>query len=295
MPDDTIDIRSKCKHFRILIIGRANAGKTTILKKVCQSIEDPEIFSPSGNKIDLSTIEGSAERGLHDIENQLVFKSNPQFIFHDSRGFESASVDEVEKVKSFIKHRAESLTLNEQLHAIWYCLPTDTDRPLLEADKQFFNVHGTGKVPTVAIFTKFDGLITKAFGDLRRKGTSLATAQNQKFESAKEKLKLNFIAPLMDTEFRPSDHVRMDDMRLDSTNCSGLIEKTANVLDSNVLKLLFVSVQQNNIALCTKYAVETGMGQDFLEDVISHVLAWYPHFWVSSSLQFLPASNRLSL
>ncbi len=25
----------KCPHFRILIIGRANAGKTTILEKVC--------------------------------------------------------------------------------------------------------------------------------------------------------------------------------------------------------------------------------------------------------------------
>ena len=27
--------RYKCSHFRILIIGRANAGKTTILEKVC--------------------------------------------------------------------------------------------------------------------------------------------------------------------------------------------------------------------------------------------------------------------
>ena len=27
--------RYKCPHFRILIIGRANAGKTTILEKVC--------------------------------------------------------------------------------------------------------------------------------------------------------------------------------------------------------------------------------------------------------------------
>ncbi len=27
--------RYKCRHFRILIIGRANAGKTTILEKAC--------------------------------------------------------------------------------------------------------------------------------------------------------------------------------------------------------------------------------------------------------------------
>lgn len=46
-----IDLRSKCGHFRILIIGRANAGKTTLLKKVCNSVEDPEIFDPSGEKV----------------------------------------------------------------------------------------------------------------------------------------------------------------------------------------------------------------------------------------------------
>ena len=44
--DKVIDLRSRCRHFRILVIGRANAGKTTLLKKVCNSIEDPEILSP---------------------------------------------------------------------------------------------------------------------------------------------------------------------------------------------------------------------------------------------------------
>jgi len=52
-----IDLRSKCGHFRILIIGRANAGKTTILKKVCNSIDDPETFSPSGKKVSRSAFE----------------------------------------------------------------------------------------------------------------------------------------------------------------------------------------------------------------------------------------------
>ena len=156
--DEAIDYRSKCQHFRILIIGRANAGKTTLLKKVCNSIEDPEIFSPSGEKViesvafehrqfthlnqftinhrsippscrshqrfdclshpDSSSLNVS-QRGIHDIENQLIFRSNPQFIFHDSRGFESGSLDEMETVKSFIAKRAQSRELPEQLHAIW--------------------------------------------------------------------------------------------------------------------------------------------------------------------------------
>ncbi|KAJ7085905.1 GTP-binding protein [Mycena epipterygia] len=243
--DKAIDLRSKCGHFRILIIGRANAGKTTILKKVCKSIEDPEIFSPSGKK-----------RGLHDIENQLIFKSNPQFIFHDSRGFESGSVDEMEKVKSFIQERARSQKLSEQPHAVWYCVPTDTDRPLLEADEQFFKMHGSGSVPVVAIFTKFDGLVTKSFNELRRSGTDRPRAHEQKVELAQERLNTNFLEPLMSTKSPPSDHVQLDDMRKDSSSCVPLIEKTANVLNDDTLKLLFVSVQRNNIDVCTRYAIK---------------------------------------
>jgi len=143
--DRAIEYRSKCQHFRTLIIGRANAGKTTLLKKVCNSIEDPEIFSPSGKKLDPAVVQESSERGIHDINNQLLFKSNSQFIFHDSRGFESGSLGEIEAVKSFIAERARSQELSEQLHAIWYCLPTDTNRPLAEADRNFFDEYGNGK------------------------------------------------------------------------------------------------------------------------------------------------------
>ena len=32
-------------------MGRANAGKTTILKKICNSTEDPEIYDGQGNKV----------------------------------------------------------------------------------------------------------------------------------------------------------------------------------------------------------------------------------------------------
>ena len=34
-----------------------------------------------------------------------------------------------------------------------------------------------------------------------------------------------------------------------------LIEKTASSLDNTALKMLFVSVQQNNIELCVQYAI----------------------------------------
>jgi GTP-binding protein EngB required for normal cell division len=38
--------------FRILIIGRANAGKTSILQRVCDTTESPQIYSfgPRGER-----------------------------------------------------------------------------------------------------------------------------------------------------------------------------------------------------------------------------------------------------
>jgi predicted GTPase len=44
-------LQEKCKKFRILIIGRANAGKSTILKRICDTTEEPEILDSEGNKV----------------------------------------------------------------------------------------------------------------------------------------------------------------------------------------------------------------------------------------------------
>ncbi|KAF7343579.1 GTP-binding protein [Mycena sanguinolenta] len=159
------DVRSKISHFRILIIGRANAGKTTILKKVCNSVENPEIYDTRGRRIDPEIVKESAERGEHDIENQLIFKSNPQFIFHDSRGFEGGSADEIQKVTTFIEERAETTELAEQLHAIWY---SSTDR-LKNAD----NATGSVYPPTVI------GLYWKLKIDMRQEHSNCIELINE--------------------------------------------------------------------------------------------------------------------
>ncbi|KAJ7193864.1 GTP-binding protein [Mycena pura] len=258
--DSAIDVRSKCKRFRVLVVGRANAGKTTLLKKVCRSVEDPEIWSPSGEKIDASVVEGSDERGIHDIENQLIFKSNPQFVFHDSRGFESGSVDEVDNVKKFIAKRAASNELSEQLHAIWYCMPTDTNRPSLKADEDFFDtdMKGNGKAfPLIAVFTKYDGLVIEAESQLVAEGRDEKEAEDEAPNRARAILATNFRAPLERAKFSPSEHVILADMDQESSDCKELIEKTANALTDDALRLLFVSVQQNNIDLCIYYAIQS--------------------------------------
>lgn len=37
--------------FRVLIMGRSNAGKTTILQRVCNTTELPEVFNHKGEKV----------------------------------------------------------------------------------------------------------------------------------------------------------------------------------------------------------------------------------------------------
>ena len=44
-------LRKKFTRFRILVIGRANAGKTTILQKLCNATGEPTIFDPTGKKV----------------------------------------------------------------------------------------------------------------------------------------------------------------------------------------------------------------------------------------------------
>ena len=44
-------LRGRFTHFRILVIGRANAGKTTILRNLCNATGEPMIFDPTGEKV----------------------------------------------------------------------------------------------------------------------------------------------------------------------------------------------------------------------------------------------------
>src|ERR1700735_3690760 len=69
-------IRKKARRFRILIIGRANAGKTTILQKVCNTAEQPEIFNSYGNKVRIRSAKD--QHGVHDADELLMIRSTHQ-------------------------------------------------------------------------------------------------------------------------------------------------------------------------------------------------------------------------
>jgi len=64
------EIRRQCRQFRILVIGKANAGKTTILRKVCNVKPDakPIVYDAEGEKLVVNDAEGKkVKRDLADV------------------------------------------------------------------------------------------------------------------------------------------------------------------------------------------------------------------------------------
>ncbi|KAI6023461.1 GTP-binding protein [Pisolithus marmoratus] len=249
------------KHFRILIMGRANAGKTTILQQVCNSTDRPEVFDGKGNKIESNIVQGSLARGYHNMEYELVFRSNPGFVFHDSCGFEAGSTRQFDEVKNFVvDHAAVARSVNKRIHAIWYCIPmTESQRAVTAAEKKFFNECDTGYVPVIVILTKCETLQLDVIEGLQDEGWEMEEAHENIDERGQKLLKkwLAHIKHELDMcRFPPRGYVSLQDMHQENADCTALMQYTANVLNEEGLQRLLISTQQSSILLCIEYAVK---------------------------------------
>ena len=79
-----------------------------------------------------------------------MFSNYPGYVFHDSRGIEPGSTEELEILQEFIRRKCKERRLRDRLHAIWfglfqvftfattkghisrYCVPMDSHRPQLD-------------------------------------------------------------------------------------------------------------------------------------------------------------------
>ncbi|KAG2117704.1 hypothetical protein BD769DRAFT_1050871 [Suillus cothurnatus] len=302
-------LRQKFKRFRILIIGRANAGKTTILQRVCKTQENPEIYNSDGEQIDPAVLTASRERGVHDIENEMVFRSNPGFVFHDSRGFEAGGQFEFNKVKAFISRRSKEKHLSDRIHVIWYCIPMDEDgRSFTEAEVKFFSQCDTGSIVVIVLFTKFDALYDDEFAELICKGVSRKDAQALAAHHAKEAFasgpQLKLLYNRTGNRRRPRCHICLPDMDKDNADCRPLIELTAETLDNDTLRRMFVSTQRTTLELCMRYAVERSLARhlDTTQAMTSRIFGksdreivndlgkWFPQTTMVRLITSLPAS-----
>jgi len=240
------------ERLRILIIGNANAGKTTILEKVCHAEgHKPVYLDDKGNEIDLKA---SPSRGEREIEHQFQYPTAHGFVFHDPRGFEAGSADELNKVKDFIETRAKAEQLKDRLHVIWYCLPTSSDRGMTEAEMSLFE-SGTGNVPVIAIFTKMDALDNRAFNELILDDVPRREAKMQARARGEAIFKTNYLQRLEEVKHKPRAVVRLRDMNKEGADCDELIMSTSDVLDDKTLKSFCLSFLRNDVEPRIKEAI----------------------------------------
>ncbi|KIK19945.1 hypothetical protein PISMIDRAFT_106606, partial [Pisolithus microcarpus 441] len=250
--------------FRILVMGRANAGKTTILQRVCNTTDQPEIFNGKGEKVcmlccflETKSTFSYIQRGYHNIEDELVFKSNPGFVFHDSCGFEAGSEEQFDMMKKFVMDRAKSTKLDERIHAIWFCIPlNESHRMIMAAETKFFDNCDTGHVPVIVLATKADTLELDAFEQLEDQGLSVDDAVVEKLQ---KEMTENNVEKLKDwlgkTVFPPHGYLSLTGMQNEGADCTPLLTCTTHTLDEEGLQQLLISTQQSNLELCMEYAI----------------------------------------
>ncbi|KAL4077791.1 hypothetical protein J3A83DRAFT_1664988 [Scleroderma citrinum] len=136
-----------CPRFRLLIIGKTEVGKTSLINS---------IFGIDGAR------PAHEERGKANIETPLYSELNEHFVLHDSNGFEPGENNNLADVKRFIERRKTHSDVNEQLHAVWlfFQVPVElieTGMEELLRDKSSI----LGNIPTIFVFTKYD-MLTEA-------------------------------------------------------------------------------------------------------------------------------------
>ncbi|KIO03032.1 hypothetical protein M404DRAFT_146392, partial [Pisolithus tinctorius Marx 270] len=253
---------NRIHRFRILVVGRANSGKTTVLQRVCNTTDQPEIFDGEGRYVEycIQLAIDCIQCGYHDIKNELVFKSNPHFVFHDSGGFESGSEKEFNQMRKFVMDCARTPKLEK------YCIPcSETHRRVTAAERKFFEECDACHVPVIVLLIKADLLKLDAIEEIEDLGLvvdEVQVAEVQKgildeFLAEIEKY-LNYCSfqpngflPLM----RKCSIVALMYMHEEGADCTALLKCTTNALNEENLQMLLILTQQSNLALCIEFAV----------------------------------------
>ncbi|KAF7344047.1 hypothetical protein MVEN_01694200 [Mycena venus] len=277
--------------FRVLIVGRANAGKTTILQRVCDTTDDPEIHK----------LQPTSERGEHEISDELVFANNRGYVFHDSRGFENGDEEQLKIVQNFVRDRSRRTTLQERLHAIWFCISADTRRPGLDIapfkkicpDENgehcisfILLVDQSFGVPMIAVFTKYEAL----------RHTIRCGLEDDDEDDGDEDLLVRTIREterIFEKEYlgkfdEKPRFVRLEGMEQPGKRCDNLIETTMDALNDGVVTLMLLAVQRENLQLSVRSGVRWAFKRRNLDDsgrLVKECLRAFPLLWVSTGGQ----------
>ncbi|KAF8172630.1 hypothetical protein K438DRAFT_1909106 [Mycena galopus ATCC 62051] len=231
--------------FRVLVAGRANAGKTSILQRVCDTTESPKVYRLIGNDRKEIHLHPTSERGEHNISDELEFSNHKGYVFHDSCGLESGVASELQTLQTFVRERSGRKRLQDRVHAIWYCIPMDDDRPSLNI-APLRNIHVDENVPVIAVFTKFETF------RLLTKNNMIHNGQKGSLPDECEK---RFTERYLSELGKGRKVVRLERMHKPGARCDELVETTMKSLDPATVMLMLLAVQTQNLALNVKHLV----------------------------------------
>ncbi|KAG2105519.1 uncharacterized protein F5147DRAFT_775294 [Suillus discolor] len=145
----TSEIFRKCPRFRILVIGKTEVGKSSVINHTF-GVEN--------------AITSDDKPGEVSIDHEFISPQNDKFVLHDSKGFEPRDEDNLKIVEDFIDRWRNMPTPEHQLHAIWLCfeIPRAGGRLLETGMEEFLTLKNSGKlgnVPVIVVLTKYDMII----------------------------------------------------------------------------------------------------------------------------------------
>uniref|UniRef100_L2GGQ2 Peptidoglycan binding domain protein n=1 Tax=Colletotrichum fructicola (strain Nara gc5) TaxID=1213859 RepID=L2GGQ2_COLFN len=193
---------------------------------------------------------GSERRAEHDIEQAFESDLHPGIIIHDSEGFQAGNSKEVSAFKKFLKARSGSPDIKQNLHAIWLCIDTDTDRPVQSALANMLQevIEICPLTPVVIVGTKKDKYLLFNRGKMNE--TELLSAREaifrQKFAEEPEtspfwpELKANFAFVSKD----------------DQDSIKALIQMTMESFSSPIVSEAMVAAQVPDIDAKMDQAIE---------------------------------------
>ncbi|KAJ7884357.1 hypothetical protein B0H14DRAFT_2564413 [Mycena olivaceomarginata] len=230
--------------------------------------------------VDRSRLADLARLKFQDGSVGRVGGSATGYVFHDSRGFKCGAKEELQIVQDFIRERSLRPRLKDRVHAIWYCIPMDSQRPGFDI-APIHDICPDKNVPVIPVFTKYDAFILevrwKLEDEKHLQGDQLLEQTRLQCE---EIFKEQYLGRLR----RESKFVRLEGMDQDDAHCNDLLRTTMDELNDGVVTIMLLAVQRGSLELNVRRAVDRCLAEVDMslgtEDVmVKECLKAFPWIW----------------